>query len=433
MTCANHPDRERVAFCQNCGKPLCQECSRVVGNAVYCEPCLAARLAGAPAGSASIPTEPGATPPPPIAPDVPSPALATLLGFIPGVGAMYNGQYAKGIVHLMVFAVLASIGGIFKLFALGWIIYQAIDANHTARARLTGAPLPNPFGLNDIGERLGFGRTWPVPPPVPGAPYAQTAGASTFTADANGNVAYTTAQSTPPASSYVPPASSYVPPVSSYVPPASSYAYTAPTSAPNWGATQEYNPTMPQQPPYAPYAAVNSADPNATYPSADLYTSNRSRFPGGAIWLIAIGSIFLIGNMGFFHGFPVRHLVPIFLIGFGVWLFVRRMTCPNPGADSYNLRVFRALRGSIWIMVIGVLLFLDSFDLITWSHSWPLLLIVAGAMALFRTTAYSGLTGNPYAYAPPVPPVQPVAPSPAATTSSIVPYEEHSHDSQEGR
>ena len=35
MNCANHPDRERVAFCQNCGKPLCQECTRTVGSAVY--------------------------------------------------------------------------------------------------------------------------------------------------------------------------------------------------------------------------------------------------------------------------------------------------------------------------------------------------------------------------------------------------------------
>jgi len=46
MNCANHPDREHTAFCQNCGKPLCPECTRTVGSAVFCEPCLAARLAG---------------------------------------------------------------------------------------------------------------------------------------------------------------------------------------------------------------------------------------------------------------------------------------------------------------------------------------------------------------------------------------------------
>ncbi len=47
MNCANHPDRERVAFCQNCGKPLCAECVRNVGASIFCEPCLAARVAAA--------------------------------------------------------------------------------------------------------------------------------------------------------------------------------------------------------------------------------------------------------------------------------------------------------------------------------------------------------------------------------------------------
>ena len=90
---------------------------------------------------------------------VPNPMLAGLLGFIPGVGAMYNEQYAKGIVHLIVFAVLVSLTdshGIFGLFIAGWVFYMVIEAHHTARARRDGIPLPNPFGLNDLGERLGF-------------------------------------------------------------------------------------------------------------------------------------------------------------------------------------------------------------------------------------------------------------------------------------
>jgi hypothetical protein len=94
----------------------------------------------------------------------PNPVIAAVLGFIPGVGAMYNGQYGKGVVHLIVFAVLVSLtdqNGIFGLFIMTWEIYQAIEAYHTAQARRFGTPLPNPFGLNDIGERLGFGRSWP--------------------------------------------------------------------------------------------------------------------------------------------------------------------------------------------------------------------------------------------------------------------------------
>ncbi len=329
---------------------------------------------------------------------------------------------------LIVFSVLASLGeqsGIFKLFTLGWIIYQAIDANHTARARLTGAPLPNPFGLNDLGERLGFGKTWPVPPPASGTPYPPppppTSGSSTFTADPSGNVAYTSQY---PGSGPAQPSSGYA-------------AYTAPPTTPAWGAVgATQDPNLPQQPPYTPYASVNSLDPNApnaAYPPVDPNAYNQSRFPGGAIWLIAIGSIFLIGNLGFFHGFPVRHLVPIFLIGFGIWLFVRKMTFPTPGTDTYNLRVFRALRGSIWIMLIGLLLLLDSFDVLSWSHSWPLFLIAAGAMALFRSTAYSGFANTPYPYAAPAASTPPVTPPPVAPATSVAPVDSAGHDNQEGR
>src|SRR5260370_8310605 len=90
MNCANHPDREHTAFCQNCGKPIFQECTRVVGTAVYCEPCLAARLSGAgappPAGGPysypgadpnvnyGAPGTPGSIPPPPLAGE-PNPGL----------------------------------------------------------------------------------------------------------------------------------------------------------------------------------------------------------------------------------------------------------------------------------------------------------------------------------------------------------------------
>jgi TM2 domain-containing membrane protein YozV len=180
MNCANHPDRERAAFCQHCGKPLCDDCVRKVGTSVYCEPCLAARVHG-PAQPAGFPyagyPAPGRPAGPPPAPGEPSPGLAALLGLIPGVGAMYNEQYGKGIVHLIVFAVLVSLShdvGIFGLFVAGWMCYMVVEAYHTARARRDGTPLPNPFGLNDISERMGFGRAWPGnspgAPPYAGAP-----------------------------------------------------------------------------------------------------------------------------------------------------------------------------------------------------------------------------------------------------------------------
>jgi len=254
MNCANHPDRERIAFCQNCGKPLCQECTRTVGSAVFCEPCLIAKLAGgnsAASGPGAVPGVnyplDGSIPPPPPVPDEPNPGLAALLGFIPGVGAMYNGQYAKGLVHLIVFAILVSLSsenGIFGLFIGGWVFYQVIEAHHTARARRDGTPLPNPFGLNDLGERLGFGKAWPH-----GPHYGETTASSS--------------DAVPPPPNYPPPPSGSQP----YTPPAAGYQpYTPPASS--WGAPWENY--VPPVPPAAPFTG---AQPDS-YPQY-----SRNRFP----------------------------------------------------------------------------------------------------------------------------------------------------------
>jgi hypothetical protein len=410
MNCANHPDRERVAFCQNCGKPLCQECMRTVGSAVFCEPCLAAKLAGV--GTAPNMPPGGGYPytsatdsvnyavdgviPPPHLPGAPSPGLATLLGFIPGVGAMYNGQYAKGVVHLIVFAILVSLAnenGIFGLFVAGWIVYQAIEANHTARAKLAGTPLPNPFGLNDLGERLGFGRAWPSAAAVP--PNGQPTSAAP---DATASQYYA-----PPASGYPP----YTPPSQQWAPPADNYAY------------QYAVPPVPPMPPFTPPLAVDETH------------YNRNRFPTGAIWLIGLGIIFLIGNIGIFHGFPVHRLIPFLLIGLGVWLFTRKMTdtgysLTDDGTVMYRLRLCRALRGSVWVILVGILFLLDSFNILSWGRSWPLFIIVGGLMAFFERTACSTAVPPGYPYAPQQPAAAPA--QPAATTSSIIPADRHDQE-----
>ena len=407
MNCANHPDREHTAFCQNCGKPICQECTRVVGTAVFCEPCLAARLSGAgappPAGGPYTYTgtdpnvnyaAPGPIPPPPVAGE-PNPGLAALLGLIPGVGAMYNGQYAKGVVHLIVFAILVSLAnenGIFGLFIAGWVCYQVIEAHHTAKARRDGTPLPNPFGLNDLSERLGFGKAWPSA--------AGTTAPQGTTSDAT----------QAPGAPYTPPPPSYPPPPSaSWSAPWDSYNYAAPV------------------PPVPPYGTPGyPVDPN-------LAPISRNRFPAGALWLIGLGCLFLIGNSGLFRTFPVHRLVPFFLIGLGVWLFVRRMTetgtgIADDGTPGYQFRLFRALRGSVWVTLIGVLFLLDSFDIVSWGHSWPIIIIVAGLMAIFQRVSYNSAMSPAYPY--PAPPAPPPPPSPPDPGTSIVPPNQHD---QEGR
>ena len=102
---------------------------------------------------------------PPVEGDV-SPGLACLLGFIPGVGAIYNGQYAKGLVHAIVFGLLVSItssgtaGDLEPLFGIligVWVMYMALEAYHTARKRRAGEPVDEFSSILDVhGRRGGF-------------------------------------------------------------------------------------------------------------------------------------------------------------------------------------------------------------------------------------------------------------------------------------
>lgn len=80
----------------------------------------------------------------------PSPGLAFILGLIPGVGAIYNGQYAKGLIHVVILGTLISIlssgaaGGLEPLFGMLtalWVIYMPFEAYHTASKRLRGEPV----------------------------------------------------------------------------------------------------------------------------------------------------------------------------------------------------------------------------------------------------------------------------------------------------
>lgn len=146
MNCAVHTDVPAAAYCRNCGKALCENCKRDVMGAIYCEPCIAARLQG----------QPAAVPPPPplVIHNTPSPGVAMLLGFIPGVGAMYNSQFLKGFIHVVIFVLLIiatdNISGLFGVLIGFFVIYMAFDAYKTAEAKRLGLPLPDPLGLDRL-------------------------------------------------------------------------------------------------------------------------------------------------------------------------------------------------------------------------------------------------------------------------------------------
>lgn len=143
MNCQIHPELAASAFCRACGKPLCDQCRNDAYGTVYC-----AEHVPAPAGTQPPPAAPGPIPAGYPQPHI-NPGLALFLGFIPGVGAIYNGQYAKGLVHAVVFGVLISIlnsgaGGLQPVFGIllpVWIFYMAFEAYHTARKRVAGEPV----------------------------------------------------------------------------------------------------------------------------------------------------------------------------------------------------------------------------------------------------------------------------------------------------
>jgi TM2 domain-containing membrane protein YozV len=165
MNCANHPDAPAVAYCRTCGKPLCNVCARDVGGAISCEQCATAQAYGTVPPGVVVPPPPPAGPPP----GTPRPKVAAILGIIPGVGAMYNGEFAKGFLHVLIFAVLIlmtkDINGIFGLGIAAFVVYMPIEAYKTARARELGLPAPDPFGFNSLfGSPQGPSRPAGAPP-----------------------------------------------------------------------------------------------------------------------------------------------------------------------------------------------------------------------------------------------------------------------------
>jgi TM2 domain-containing membrane protein YozV len=312
--CANHNETAAVAYCRTCGKPLCDRCKREVRGVIFCEECLAARVAGDPAAMPP-PPPPGAEP---AAPGSGNPVLAAILGFIfPGVGAMYNGQFVKGLIHIAIFALLIKLAddtnGLFGIGVAGWIFYMAFEAYHTAKARQMGQPAPDFLGLNRM-----------------------------------------------------------------------------------FGVRDE--------------ATLGVAPVRGSAPETG--TDNRSGVPAGAYWLIGLGVFFLLATNDVFNLHWNRYLWTFLVMGVGVYLFVSRWTgmrtrrgiafCPCMRCRT------RYITGPAMIFTVGFLGLLDATRVIYFHNSWPLFLIVLGAVRVIQMSASSeGHIEYGIPAAPPVPPTAP--------------------------
>ncbi|MGH9688652.1 MAG: B-box zinc finger protein [Candidatus Acidiferrales bacterium] len=154
MNCALHTDVPATGFCRNCGRALCAACTRDVRGALYCEPCLAG-LVGTPAAAVPAVTAAAGTP---------HPGAALALGFIPGLGAVYNGEYLKALIHVIIFggmiaAQTQDISAGYHAFlgiALGcFYFYMPIEAYRTAKAREREHLVPTATSIEPAATDIG--------------------------------------------------------------------------------------------------------------------------------------------------------------------------------------------------------------------------------------------------------------------------------------
>jgi len=168
MKCAVHPEVEASGYCRNCGKAMCPACARPVRDVLYCEECLATVMgvpAAAPAAGtdASVPVQ-GALPTGSAPAAAGNPGLAFVMGFIPGLGAIYNGEYNKALIHIVVFAgIILGLnldlgGGADAVLVCALVIfpfYMAIDALRTVKARQIGEAYHDPLENWTQGKAIG--------------------------------------------------------------------------------------------------------------------------------------------------------------------------------------------------------------------------------------------------------------------------------------
>ncbi len=142
MSAAGAAGGAPAGYCRHCGKALTPETLREVQGAYYCPECLAGMVGQAEALPTAVFT-----------PERRASArarAAAALGIIPGLGAVYNGEYVKALIHVMVFAAVISLidraPGIFVPLLVAWIFYMPFEAYQTAKSKALAAAAAAPAG-----------------------------------------------------------------------------------------------------------------------------------------------------------------------------------------------------------------------------------------------------------------------------------------------
>lgn len=126
MYCLYHTSIVARVQCSSCRRALCSACDHRIKGYPYCQDCIVRGIeilsrssyTAKPRGSARA---------------------AALLALLPGMGAVFNRQIIKGIVHFVTIVGLFELtrirlaSGLFALAGLGFYVYSIIDAYRTAQ------------------------------------------------------------------------------------------------------------------------------------------------------------------------------------------------------------------------------------------------------------------------------------------------------------
>lgn len=178
IPCPTCADSTVTAFCRDCGKGVCETCTELRDDVPYCRECTQHALpVSLPPSepecaqpSQSKPSAAAQPTPTESAAEGPHPFLAGLLGFVPGLGAVYNGQYVKGVVHAAIFGMLIAISttadhdaipALMVPMVVFFVLYMPIEAVRTARAIRRGEEVKEMSGV--VGALFDAGNDSPVP------------------------------------------------------------------------------------------------------------------------------------------------------------------------------------------------------------------------------------------------------------------------------
>src|ERR1044072_1387164 len=134
MSCAYHLTNRAVVQCSRCARPLCPACDHRIRGFPYCQDCIVTGVEllqqqqTRPASTSQFVRRKT------------SAFVALLLSLVcPGLGAAYNGQTSKALVHFTIFASFFQMAAVtdgtafFLLGIFGTSLFAAVDAVRTAQ------------------------------------------------------------------------------------------------------------------------------------------------------------------------------------------------------------------------------------------------------------------------------------------------------------